>query len=139
MGLLAAVEEEGGHKEDAGDEAPEEDALVAGDHRAAPASARWRVSAPGGEAGGDGLGDLLLVVGVGDGGGVTVVGGEGGDLDGDGGAGEVVEGADGGAGEQYGKPGVDESEAELLAKARLWGMEADWAVSQGMGWRVSGS
>ena len=37
VGLLAAVEEEGGHEEDGGGEGPEEDALVAGDHRAAPA------------------------------------------------------------------------------------------------------
>ena len=32
MGLLAAAEEEGDHEEDAGDEDPEEDALVARDH-----------------------------------------------------------------------------------------------------------
>jgi hypothetical protein len=37
VGLLAAVQEEGGHEEDAAEQAPEEDALVAGDHRAAPA------------------------------------------------------------------------------------------------------
>jgi hypothetical protein len=38
VGLLAAVEEEGAHEEDAADEAPEEDALVTGDHRGAPAA-----------------------------------------------------------------------------------------------------
>ena len=43
VGLAAAVEEEGGHEEDAGDEAPEEDALVAGDHWAAPAGVRSRL------------------------------------------------------------------------------------------------
>ena len=32
VGLLTAAEEEEGHQEDAGDEGPEEDALVAGDH-----------------------------------------------------------------------------------------------------------
>jgi hypothetical protein len=37
VGLLAAAEQEGGHEEDAGEEAPEEDALVAGDHRVTPA------------------------------------------------------------------------------------------------------
>ena len=31
--LLAPVEEEGDHEKDGSDEAPEEDALVAGDHR----------------------------------------------------------------------------------------------------------
>ena len=56
VGLLAAVEEEGGHEEDAGDEAPEEDALVAGDHFAAPCVLLELVVAPGGEGGGDGTG-----------------------------------------------------------------------------------
>ena len=44
LGLLAAMDEEGSHEEDAGGEAPEEDALVAGDHRAAPVAAgSWRL------------------------------------------------------------------------------------------------
>ena len=37
VGLLATVEEEGCHEGDAADEDPEEDALVAGDHRGTPA------------------------------------------------------------------------------------------------------
>ena len=41
VGLLAAAEEEGRHEEDAADEDPEENALVAGDHLAAPAAATW--------------------------------------------------------------------------------------------------
>src|ERR1700678_3713954 len=41
VGLLAAAEEKGGHQEDAADEAPEENALVAGDHFAAPAASWW--------------------------------------------------------------------------------------------------
>src|SRR5437773_7887736 len=40
VGLLTAVEEEGRHEEDAAGEAPEEDALVAGDHFGAPAARR---------------------------------------------------------------------------------------------------
>src|SRR5712691_7255109 len=43
VGLLAAAEEEGGHEEDAGAEAPKEDALVAGDHCGAPAARRARL------------------------------------------------------------------------------------------------
>jgi len=38
--LFAAAEEEGNHEKDGSDEAPEEDALVARDHRDAPAAAR---------------------------------------------------------------------------------------------------
>jgi hypothetical protein len=42
VGLFTAVEKEDGHEEAAGSEAPEENALVAGDHFAAPAAA-WLV------------------------------------------------------------------------------------------------
>src|ERR1700731_2915732 len=41
VGLLAAVQEEGRHEEDAAGEAPEEDALVAGDHFWPPARRAW--------------------------------------------------------------------------------------------------
>src|ERR1700721_2229250 len=37
VGLFAAMKKEGCHEEDAADEVPEEDALVTGDHRGAPA------------------------------------------------------------------------------------------------------
>ncbi len=38
--LLVSAEEEGDHEKDGSDEAPEEDALVAWDHRETPAAAR---------------------------------------------------------------------------------------------------
>ena len=75
------------------------------------------MGAPGGEGGGDGFGDALLVGGVGDRGGGRVGVGERGDLDGDGGAGEVVERAEGGLGEGDGEFGVEEGEAELVGEA----------------------
>lgn len=37
VSLLAAAQEEGSHENDAGDEAPEEDALIARNHRGTPA------------------------------------------------------------------------------------------------------
>ncbi|WP_433982855.1 hypothetical protein RBB78_12610 [Tunturiibacter empetritectus] len=43
---LAAAEEKGRHEEDAAEEAPEEDALVAGDHRAAPSWFRRQLVRP---------------------------------------------------------------------------------------------
>ena len=94
-------------------------------------------SAPGVEGVGDGFGDVLLVGGVGDGGLVVAVD-EGGDLDGDGWADEVIDGADGGSAEDDGEFGVLEGEADLVGEGRLWGMEAAWAVFQGMvAWGVS--
>jgi hypothetical protein len=39
VGLLATAEEEGRHEKDAAGEAPKENALIAGDHFAAPAAA----------------------------------------------------------------------------------------------------
>ena len=48
-------------------------------------------------------------------------GDERGDLDGDGGAGEVVEGADGGAAEDDGELGVLEGEADLVGEAEALG------------------
>lgn len=71
---------------------------------------------PGDDGPADGLADALLVGCVGDRGAAGVGGGEGGDLDGDGGAGQVVEGAEGGSGEDDGEFGADQGGAELVGE-----------------------
>ena len=77
--------------------------------------------APGDQGGGDGTDDTLLVCGVGDGRGVGVGGDERGDLDGDGGAGEVVERADGGSAEDDGEFGMLKGEADLVGEGEALG------------------
>ena len=63
----------------------------------------------------------MLVGGVGDWGWVGIGGFEWGDLDGDGGAGQVIEGAERGAAEDDGEPGVLKGEADLVGEGKALG------------------
>ena len=90
----------------------------------------WLRQAAGRGQGGD---DALLVGGVGDGGWILAGNEQRGYFDGDGGAGEVVEGADGGVTGECGEIGLVRARPSWLARRRLWVTEAAWAVFQGMG------
>ena len=139
--LAAAVEEEGERGEDAGGEGPEEVALVT---REDEGGSSWRWSASGGrggagvgggvtspedESGGEGLGNAGLVGGVGG----ALGGGEGGELNQDGGTGEIVERADGGAAAVDGEAGLGERGGDLGGEALalregvgLGGVPVEW-------------
>jgi len=101
------------------------------------------VAAPGGEGCDDGLGDILLIDGIGDRGWVAVGGDEWGDLNGDRGAEEVIEGPQGGAAENHRELGALEGQADLVGEAEalrdgvcLGGVPWDCGVGfVDVGWR----
>ncbi len=109
-------------QDDADVERPEEDALVAADHGWAPGCARWGgrvgVAAPEEQRRAIGLGDALLVGGVGDEGGA---GEEWRDLDRDRRAGERVDRLDRGVGKVDRQVGATNSNRDLVCEAKALG------------------
>ena len=97
------------------------------------------MGSPGDEGGGEGLGYLLLVGGIGDGKGFGGAVGEWCQFDGDGWAGEIVEGADGGFAKDEREFGAIEDEAELVDEAEALGNGGGLGGVPGEGTRCSGT
>ena len=136
----AAAEQEGSHEEDARRRGSRRGCAGSGGSLGGSGGGRGAVAAPVGEGGGDGLGDALLVGGVGDG-----VGSESGLASGaismaTAGQVRLSSGRREARLRMTGSLALWRARPSSLARLRLWGMEAAWAVSQGrcgLGFSVS--